>query len=167
MKICIIGYEGSGKSQLAIKLGKKYQVPVLHLDLVRYITYEKQRSYEEMKKIIDEFISENKNGYVIDGNYFLADEDRFKTCDLLIFLSFSRLYCYRKSRARYKENKTIDRLTNPCIEHFNFSFRKWILLTGRTRVKRKEYKKIMNLCINDKKILYNERDLKRYLDLKN
>ena len=36
MKIQIIGYSGSGKSTLAKKLGKHYNINVLHLDNVAF-----------------------------------------------------------------------------------------------------------------------------------
>ena len=37
MKIMVIGYSGSGKSTLAEYLGKKYQIPILHLDHIFWL----------------------------------------------------------------------------------------------------------------------------------
>ena len=44
MKICIIGYSGSGKSELADKLSHFYQIPVLHLD-----NFKDRKEQEEME----------------------------------------------------------------------------------------------------------------------
>ena len=47
MKILIMGYSGSGKSTLAGYLGKKYGIPVLHLDHVFWLPGWKARPREE------------------------------------------------------------------------------------------------------------------------
>ncbi len=51
MKIMVIGYSGSGKSTLAEYLGKKYEIPILHLDHIFWLPGWKSRSREEMQRI--------------------------------------------------------------------------------------------------------------------
>lgn len=51
MKISIIGYSGSGKSTLARRLGKIYNIDVLHFDAVQYLPGGEVRQLEEKKLI--------------------------------------------------------------------------------------------------------------------
>ena len=56
MKIAIIGYSGAGKSDLAKKLGEKYQIPVLHLDLVNFNKNRNVRDSLDAKNLIKDFM---------------------------------------------------------------------------------------------------------------
>ena len=68
MRIVIIGYSGSGKSTLAKTLGKHYNIPVLHLDSVHFLSGWVERDRNEFNEIVKKFINENES-WIIDGNY--------------------------------------------------------------------------------------------------
>ena len=75
MKICIIGYSGSGKSTLADLLGEKYALPVLHMDATFWYGNWQYRSREEQSDIVRKFMSENSDGWIIEGNYEKLDAE--------------------------------------------------------------------------------------------
>lgn len=52
MKIMVIGYSGSGKSTLSQYLGKKYGIPVLHLDRMFWLPGWKALPREEMREMV-------------------------------------------------------------------------------------------------------------------
>lgn len=141
MKIQICGYSGSGKSTLARALGKKFNVPVLHLDSVNWYGDWQYRSDEEKTEIVNNFLSEN-DGWVIDGNYTVVSPARFFDCDLFILLLFNRFYCFKKCWLRYKKYKGRPRPDLPCGEKFDFEFAWWILHEGRTRKRRNKFRQL-------------------------
>ncbi len=141
MKIQICGYSGSGKSTLARALGKKFNVPVLHLDSVNWYGDWRYRSDEEKTEIVNNFLSEN-DGWVIDGNYTVVSPARFFDCDLFILLLFNRFYCFKKCRSRYKKYKGRPRPDLPCGEKFDLEFAWWILHEGRTRKRRNKFRQL-------------------------
>ena len=53
MKIQICGYSGSGKSTLACALGKKYNIPVLHMGSVNWYGNWQYRSDDEKTEIVN------------------------------------------------------------------------------------------------------------------
>ena len=65
MKISIIGYSGAGKSTLARKLGKIYNIDVLHFDSVQFLPGWEIRELEEKQRITKEFLDSHES-WVID-----------------------------------------------------------------------------------------------------
>ena len=68
-KIYIIGPAGSGKTTLANKLGKKYNLPILNLDDIFWKTrYTQENSPKQKQTLLQEFLNHNKKiGWIIDG----------------------------------------------------------------------------------------------------
>ena len=104
MKIQIIGYSGSGKSNLAWRLASHYNIPCLHLDGVQFYGNWDIRDDDEQNNIVRDFLAKNDN-WVIDGNYSRIAPERFTQSDITIFLNYNRFYCYRKARQRAIENR--------------------------------------------------------------
>ena len=69
MKILITGYSGSGKSTLCRKLQERYELPSLHLDAVQFLPAWKTRAKTEQQRVVQAFLDEHPDGWVIDGNY--------------------------------------------------------------------------------------------------
>ncbi len=125
MKICIIGYSGSGKSTLADLLGEKYALPVLHMDATFWYGNWQYRSREEQSDIVRKFMSENSDGWIIEGNYAKICLDRFTECDKVYFLNCNRFVCFKQAVKRFKENKGTVRADCPCPEKLDAEFIFW------------------------------------------
>jgi len=166
MKICVIGFGGSGKSRLAISLSRHFFVPVLHLDNLHYLTPNKVISDEKLVSKIDAFINKNEEkGWIIDGNYLLMnDTRRFKEADMIIFLDFPRWYCFKKAKKRKKDKELIDVNTNPCLSRFDFFYIYWVLFGGRNKKMRKLYEKTLTLNDKTKLIFKTEEELESWAE---
>lgn len=115
MKIQIIGYSGSGKSTLAKRLAEHYHTPLLYLDTVQYYDDWKERTLLQQNEIVETFLNQH-DAWVIDGNYGCVAPRRFEECDMIIYLNYSRLYCYVMALQRYFQNRGRCRESCPCIE---------------------------------------------------
>ncbi len=162
MKIAILGYSGAGKSTLAKKIATKYDIPLLHLDMINFSENWKERETNDVKEKLENFMDENES-WVIDGNYSkLEQERRVKEADKIIFLDFPRWICLKRAYHRYKENKNRVRedVANGCVEKFDFVFVKWILIDGRDKKHKQRYNEICEkykdkviICRTEKEVL--------------
>lgn len=163
MKIQIIGYSGSGKSTLAKTLSLHYNLNVLYLDNVQFYGDWQQRSNEEQTRIVKEFIDLNPEGWVIDGNYTKIVPERFEICDVIIFLDYNRWYCYQKCRQRLIKHKVRARESCPCVDRFDWEFRKWILFSGRTKKQKEKHLRNFNKCQGERLRFNHVKELNKYL----
>jgi adenylate kinase family enzyme len=146
MKIAIIGYSGSGKSTLAAYLGQQYNIPVLHLDTVRFLPNWVERDKDEEAAIVKDFMDRNaEGGWVIDGNYTSVHYDRrMAEADRILFLAFSRFACLYRATKRYRtwRGRRRPSAAEGCNEKLDRAFVKWILLDGRTKARRARYRQV-------------------------
>ena len=164
MKIAIIGFSGSGKSTLAAKLGKKYGEPVLYLDTVHWLPGWNERTREEEKAIVSEFL-DTKSGWVIDGNYTkLYFDRRMAEADRIIFLAFNRFACVHRVLKRYFAHKGKSRasMTEGCDEKIDFEFLKWVFHTGRVKKRKKSYYDTVAKYKEKSVIIKNQRQLTKF-----
>lgn len=141
MKIAIIGYSGSGKSTLANMLKDKLNIPVLHLDKISFYPKWINKSLEERKEKLEEFL-DNNSSWVIDGNYVKNNyERRMNEADIIIYLNFNRFTCYFSAlkRAFVYRNKKRESAPDGCKEKFSLSFQWWVLFKGRTKKHKELY----------------------------
>ena len=145
MKIVIIGYSGSGKSTLAKTLGAHYNIAVLHLDSVNFLSGWKVRDEKESNEIVKKFIEENES-WIIDGNYHKIASYRFELADKIIFLNYNRFFCLNSVIKRYKENigKTRSDMAAGCEEKLDIKFLYWVFIKGRSKTRRDRFKNILN-----------------------
>ena len=145
MKIVIIGYSGSGKSTLAKTLGAHYNIAVLHLDSVHFLSGWKVRDEKESNEIVKKFIEENES-WIIDGNYHKNASYRFELADKIIFLNYNRFFCLNSVIKRYKENigKTRSDMAAGCEEKLDLKFLYWVFIKGRSKTRRDRFKNILN-----------------------
>jgi adenylate kinase family enzyme len=155
MRILIIGYAGSGKSTLAKKLGKHYNINVLHLDNVAFNSDFTNKKDEEMTSLVKEFLDSNSS-WVIDGNYTRICPEKFELADQIIFLNFNRVFCYFSALKRYSQNINKIRDSFPCKERFGLKFQWWILYEGRTKAKKQRHFDNLNR-VNGERLIFNSR----------
>ena len=90
-KISIFGFPGSGKTTLAIKLGKSSGLPVFHLDNLiwdkRWVLRPRQDFLEDHQKLIEQ------DKWIIEGTSRITLDIRYPISDLVIFLNPPRLVC--------------------------------------------------------------------------
>lgn len=145
MRIAIIGYSGAGKSTLAQRLGEALELPVLHLDTVHWLPGWQVRDKEGRDRMVLDFLSQNENGWIIDGNYSgMLHEERMAAAHLIIFLDFPRRVCLARAWTRYRQNKgkTRSSMTDGCDERFDFEFVKWILVDGRNKKRKAAFENV-------------------------
>ncbi len=166
MKIAIIGYSGSGKSTLAAALGKRYSLPVLHLDTIHFAPGWVERPGEEMLADYRAFCAAHPEGWVIDGNYSGCDyAGRMKEADLIVSFQFSRFFCLYRVYKRYftYRGRSRDSAAPGCPEKVDWTFVKWVLHGGRTPQKRNRYRWVRDTYPDKIVVLKNRRALSRFL----
>ncbi|QVK17983.1 hypothetical protein KHQ81_14325 [Mycoplasmatota bacterium] len=128
-KILILGSSGSGKSTLANRLGKTFNIEVLHLDIIFW-----EENWKICNKLV--YLTEleewlQKKQYIIDGNHNYGDslKTRIVNADTIIFLNYNRMVCLYGAIKRYfkYKNKTRPSMKQGCDEKIDFEFVKYIL----------------------------------------
>ena len=162
MKIQIIGYAGSGKSTLAQKLGEITGIPVLHLDSTHFYGDWQERSADEQAAIVRDFMRTNDN-WIMDGNYTSVATERFEMTDMTIFMDFNRWFCFFSAYRRSRKYRGQVRPDLGMPEKFDRSFRRWILIDGRTKARRQKHLENLNATCGRKVILKNRRQVNEFL----
>lgn len=162
MKIAVLGYSGSGKSTLARRLGEYFQVPVLHLDVVNFLPGWQERDGEEGRAMVRAFME--GDGWVIDGNYRrLLQAERLAGADWIIFMDFPRRVCFYRAFRRYLtfRGRVRDSIAEGCEEKFDWAFAKWILVDGRKRPVRENYRSICEKYAAKTSVCRSSKDVRR------
>lgn len=162
-RIMIIGCGGTGKSTLAIELGKILGMEVIHLDLLFW----KPGWIETDKPAwikINEDIS-TKERWIIDGNYCSTMDIRLMKADTVLFLDLPRRICLwqvLKRRILFNNKKRPD-ISEGCPESISWDFIKWIWYFPKDT--RPQILKKLNACQDNKKIiiLSSNKDIKSFL----
>ena len=136
MKIVLMGYAGSGKTFLAKYLSEKRNIPVMHLDEVKYTKEWKPIPDETVLPIVSEFLQ--KDDWILDGNYtYLFQKERLDAADKIILLLLPRIPCLLRCIRRRK-----DRKAEGYINDTNLWFIQFVLFEGRNKERRKNYNRI-------------------------
>lgn len=163
MKIQIIGYSGSGKSTLAAQLGEIAGLPVLHLDSTHFYGDWQERSFEEQSQIVRDFLAENADGWVLDGNWGKIAPERFAVTDMTVLLLLPRWTCFWSAYRRYRKYRNEPRPDLGCCEKFDPSFRRWVLWEGRAKSRRKTLFDKLNQTRGEKIVLKTRRQIKSFV----
>ncbi len=165
MKIAVVGYSGAGKSTLARALGKRYGVPVLHMDRVYWAPDWQVRDREEACGIVHKFMEQTQ--WVIDGNYTKFEyQRRMAEADRIVFLDLPRLICLFRAWKRFSQYRGTTRadMGEGCTEKMDLGFMWWILWKGRTRREKEGYRYILSEYPEKVVILRSQREIDRYLE---
>lgn len=85
-----------GKSTLARALSEKLALPRLEMDAVAWLPDWQMRDTDEMMAIVDRFIADNRDGWVIDGQYGITLERALQGADTVIWLDLPFWTVYRR-----------------------------------------------------------------------
>lgn len=125
-RILLLGCGGSGKSMLAKQLGKKLQLPVIHLDR----EYWKPGWVKTEREVWHQKVTELLRGdrWIMDGNYQGTLEQRLSAADTVIFLDYSKWACLSGIMKRRIQNHKRVRsdMGENCPERLSGEFVSWV-----------------------------------------
>ena len=125
-KILIVGCGGAGKSTLAVMLGQKLNINVVHLDKLHWLSGWIERDDTEFEILLENELK--KESWIIDGNYFRTFEKRLKNAELCIFLDYSTEPSINSVKERVDKYAGTNRpdMTVGCIEKVDDEFIEWV-----------------------------------------
>ena len=136
MKIAVLGYAGSGKTYLSDYIGKNKNIPVLHLDNIKWDKEWKPVDDSLILPKVADFMA--KEDWIIDGYYtYLLIDERLETADKIILLQLPRMTCFFRALKRTKARRQ-DGYKND----MNWWFVKFTLFGCRNKERRKFYAEI-------------------------
>lgn len=120
-RIVILGNAGSGKSTLARALGRRLDLPVVHLDKLFWEPGWVEPDAEQFRTRVTEAIA--TNAWVCEGNYARRTFDlRLPHADLIIWLDTPRLTCITRVILRSVMNRPRADLAAGCSEKLDREF---------------------------------------------
>jgi adenylate kinase family enzyme len=125
-KVAIIGSCGAGKSTLAVNLGKKLNLPVIHLDAYYWQSGWQSTDAQQWLRIQEKLIKQNR--WIIDGNYGNTMGIRLAAADTVIWLDFNRYLCLWRVFQRYLKypGKTRPDMASNCPERLTGEFMQYV-----------------------------------------
>lgn len=140
-RICVIGGSGSGKSTLAAALGKKYDLPVYHLDRELLHGQFEPLPLEEQQQRHTNIIAADR--WVIDGSYNKLLDSRLNRAQLVVFLNVSRLRTIPRVLKRYaRQEHRGDSIPENVKSSLSWKFILWCLKYNR----RKRFSDLRQRC---------------------
>lgn len=135
-RIMICGTSNTGKSTLAVALARKLDLPVVHLDRLRFLagTDWQQRPDDEFRALHDREVL--ANGWIIEGNYTVLMPARLSCATGIVLLSDNRLANFR--RYLWRTLFQHDRLGNleGNRDSLKWDMVRWVLVQGPRNVVR-------------------------------
>lgn len=111
---------------MALKLGKKLSLPVIHLDRLYWTKGWTERDKELFHKDLESELE--KDRWIIDGNYNNTLEKRLSRCDTVIYLDYPVILCIFSVLKRFVKNigRTRYDMADDCPEKIDLGFLKYI-----------------------------------------
>ena len=157
MKIAVLGYAGSGKTYLSDYLSQKKNIPVLHLDDIKWD--------KECEPVDDAVVLPKVKGFmendnwIIDGYYtYLMIDERLESADKIILLLLPRVTCFFRALKRTKLRRK-DGYKND----LNWWFVKFILYGCRNKERRAFYNEFAEKYKNKTVILKTKRQVDEFM----
>jgi adenylate kinase family enzyme len=123
-RVTIVGSGGSGKSTLADELGRRLNLPVVHLDRLYWKPGWVGTPVEEWRNVQNDLVSEDR--WILDGNYSKTLDIRVAHADTVIILALSRWRCLARVLRRSLTNWHRDIQAAGCPEQLSLEFLRWV-----------------------------------------
>lgn len=157
MKIAVLGYAGSGKTYLSDYIGENKNIPVLHLDNIKWDKEWKPVDDSLVLPKVADFMA--KEDWIIDGYYtYLLIDERLQKADKIILLLLPRTTCFFRTLKRTKVRRQ-DGYKND----MNWWFVKFILFGCRNKERRKFYAEIAEKYKDKTVILKTRKQVKEFM----
>lgn len=157
MKIAVLGYAGSGKTYLSEYISEKKNIPVLHLDEIKWDKEWKPIDDSLVLPQVSKFMA--KDSWIIDGYYkYLLYDERLESADMIVLLLLNRLTCFCRAVKRTKSRKA-DGYNND----LNWWFVKFTLFGCRNRERRQTYAEIAEKYKDKTVVLKTQRQVNEFM----
>lgn len=156
-KISIVGMPGSGKTTLAKQIQVVLNIPVCHLDNLRWENRWKLRSKKEFMNDLQEVFKQDY--WIIEGASHSTLEIRYSSSDLVIYLNPLRFICCWRVFKRVCNRSQPNDKPDGCREKINSNFMKYLwrfraVANQQINLLNKQYPKVQLLEINNTNNLY-------------
>ena len=130
-RIAIVGCSGGGKSTLALALGERLGLPVVHLDTLFWKPGWTESGLEEFRPKVEAVAAQGR--WIIEGNFTSASTLRFKRADTIVWIELPIWLCLWRALARMLLNfgRTRSDLSPGCPERFDLAFYRYIMNWNR------------------------------------
>ncbi len=155
MRIAVLGYAGSGKTYLSDYIAEKKNIPVLHLDSIKWDKEWKPVDDSLVLPQVSEFMK--KEDWIIDGYYdYLLFDERLESADLIILLLLPRPICFyravKRTKSRRKEGYKND---------LNWWFVKFTLFGCRNKERQQVYADIAKKYRNKTYVVRSRQQMRK------
>lgn len=112
-RIRVVGASGSGKTYLARQLAERLGLPHLELDSVQHLAGWRVAPLDQFQADVRAFVadSDDRGGWVIDGNYNDRAPELFDAADTIVWLDYPRWLVMtrvvRRSTTRLVSRRTL------------------------------------------------------------
>ncbi len=125
-RVIVVGSGGAGKSTLAVRIGARLQLPVIHLDARHWHAGWRSAPPEVWRREVEALVA--APAWVMDGNYAGTLDVRMAACDTVVFLDLPRLICLWRVMVRtlrYR-GRTRPDMAPGCPERWDWEFLRWV-----------------------------------------
>jgi adenylate kinase family enzyme len=121
-RVLVLGCSGSGKSTVAMELGRLTGLEVIHLDAYFWKAGWVETPQVEWRVVVDELI--RRDSWIMDGGYTGTLDARLEVADTVIFLDFPRWLCIWRviKRRIVNHGRTRPDMAEGCPEKVDLEF---------------------------------------------
>ena len=157
MKIAVLGYAGSGKTYLSDYIAKKKNIPVLHLDDIKWDKEWKPVDDSVVMPKVADFMA--KEDWIIDGYYtYLMIDERLQKAGKIVLLQLPRATCFCRAVIRTKSRRQ-DGYAND----MNWWFVRFTLFGCRNKERRNYYAEIAKKYSDKTVVLKTKRQVEDFM----
>ncbi|MDR3373453.1 MAG: topology modulation protein [Ancalomicrobiaceae bacterium] len=135
-RILIIGSSGAGKSTLACALGRRLNMPAIHLDQLYWQPgWRKSDSVAFLARVAEVLAAPR---WVMDGTYATTLPERLVRADTVLWLDYGRAICFCRVAKRIVSHwgRTRPDMADGCPERLDLEFLAYIWSFRRRQVPR-------------------------------